>query len=80
MDTPVLNPNLSGCAILNTGHQQTDLLARCSRGVQCIDNAPLVHDGNAIRQRHDFVQFSRNQQNRHSPVALSNDLRVNELD
>src|SRR5512139_2138123 len=65
--------------LLDAGHQQTQLLTCRRTGLQRVENVAFVHDGNAIGQAHNLVEFRADQQHGGAAVACLDDAAVYEL-
>src|SRR5438067_13049126 len=72
-------PGLEPFAGSTSSHQQTEALFR-RVGILDANDLPLVHHGDAITERPNFVEFGRDEQDGGALVALRDQTPVNELD
>src|SRR5512136_429229 len=66
--------------LLDAGHQQPQLLTCGCAGLQRVENVAFVHDGNAIGQAHNLVEFRADQQHGGAAIARLDNAAMNELD
>ena len=68
------------CFRVGACHPQTKLLPRDFAGRHGRDDLPAVHHRDAVRERHDLVEFGGDQQHSHAPVAHGDNFLVDVFD
>ena len=69
-----------GICLMHTRHKQAECFFGRIFGVHCVNNFSLVHDGDTVRERHDFIELVGHQKHGGALVALFHNPFVNIFD